>query len=73
MLPPPPDDAFGENVLGRFDVLGSCYLKNWMIGVDASGCRDPVMTQINCIIQMQINCNSANCAREAETCPEPKV
>jgi len=37
MLPPPPDDALGEDVLWRLDVLGSCYLKNWMIGVDASG------------------------------------
>jgi hypothetical protein len=57
MLPPPPDDALSEDVLGSFHVLGSGYLKNWMIGVDASGCRDPVMMQINCIIQMQKNCN----------------
>jgi hypothetical protein len=37
MLPPPPNDAFGEDVLGRFDVLGRGYLKNWVVGVDASG------------------------------------
>jgi hypothetical protein len=35
MLPPPPHDAFGEDVLWRLDVLGSCYLKNWVVGVDA--------------------------------------
>jgi len=73
MLPPPPDDALGKDVLWLLDVLGSGYLKNWVVGVDASGCREPVMMQINCIIQMQKNCNSANCAREAETCPKPKV
>jgi hypothetical protein len=37
MLPPPPDDAFGKDVLWRLDVLGRGDLKNWMIGVDASG------------------------------------
>jgi hypothetical protein len=68
VLPPPPHDALGEDVLWLLDVLGSGYLKNWMIGVDASGCREAVMMQINCIIQMQKICNSANCAREAETC-----
>ena len=37
MLPPPPHYAFGEDVLWLLDVLGSGYLKNWVIGVDASG------------------------------------
>jgi hypothetical protein len=68
MLLPPPHDALGEDVLRRLNVLGSGYLKNWVVGVDASGCREPVMMQINCIIQMQKICNSANNARETETC-----
>jgi hypothetical protein len=72
MLLPPPHDALGEDVLRRLNVLGSGYLKNWVVGVDASGCREPVMMQINCIIQMQKICNSANNAREAETCPGAK-
>jgi hypothetical protein len=37
VLPPPPDDAFGKDVLGRLDVLGRGYLENWVVGVDASG------------------------------------
>jgi hypothetical protein len=37
MLPPPPHDALSEDVLGRFDVLGSCNLENWVVGVDALG------------------------------------
>jgi hypothetical protein len=35
MLPPPPHDALGEDVFWLLDVLGSCYLKNWVVGVDA--------------------------------------
>jgi hypothetical protein len=35
VLPPPPHDALGEDVLWLLDVLGSGYLKNWVIGVDA--------------------------------------
>jgi hypothetical protein len=35
MLPPPPHDALGEDVLWLLDVLGSGYLKNWVVGVDA--------------------------------------
>lgn len=69
MLPPPPHDALGEHVLGRFDVLGSCNLENWVIGVDASGWRNPAITQIVCVKQMQKTCINKNCAREAETCP----
>jgi hypothetical protein len=35
MLPPPPHDAFGEDVLWLLDVLGSGNLENWVVGVDA--------------------------------------
>jgi hypothetical protein len=49
MLPPPPHDALSEDVLWLLDVLGSRYLKNWVIGVDASGWRNPAMTQIVCV------------------------
>jgi hypothetical protein len=49
MLPPPPHDAFGEDILGRFDVLGRGYLKNWMIGVDSAKCLKLRITQVNCI------------------------
>jgi hypothetical protein len=71
MLPPPPDDALGEHVLGRLDVLGRGYLKNWVVGVDASKWREPAITQIVCVKQMQKTCMIKNNAREAETCPGP--
>ena len=35
MLPPPPDDALGKDVLRRLDILGSGDLENWVVGVDA--------------------------------------
>jgi hypothetical protein len=68
MLPPPPHDALGEDVLWLLDVLGSGYLKNWVIGVDASGCRELVLMQMNCIIQMQKVCINKNNGRGTETC-----
>jgi hypothetical protein len=35
MLPPPTNNAFGEDVLWLLDVLGSGDLENWVVGVDA--------------------------------------
>jgi hypothetical protein len=69
MLPPPPHDAFGEDVLWLLDVLGRGDLENWVVGVDASKWREPAITQIDCKKQLQKTCMIKNNAREAETCP----
>ena len=69
---PAQSHPFGEDVLGCLHVFGSRDLKNWMVGVDEPTLFFNKIMQVYCIkiikILMQIICNSANNAREAETC-----